>query len=121
MLDLSAILSPAAAPCAMFVVGAVLADNKTSAQPLPAIYMSVFKLLVFPVLVWFVLGAFDIEDNWRMAASLGAAMPAAAVLTVVAEDQDTLPGQASMAVLLSTLISVVTIAAWLVLISASES
>lgn len=116
VLDLSALLSQAAAPCAMFVVGAVLAGRRTSAQMGPVLMMSAFKLALFPLTVWFVLGAFDIEHSWRAAASLGAAMPVAALLSVVADQYDVWPGPASMTVLLSTIVSVVTIAIALTLV-----
>ncbi len=109
IVELSALLSKAAAPCAMFVVGAVLADKKTSSSPFEAIYMTVFKLLAFPIIVWTTIGFLGVEDEWRMAATLGAAMPAAAVLTVVADEHDVLPSQASMAVLISTILSILTI------------
>lgn len=109
VLDLSNLLSQAAGPCAMFVVGAALAGNRTGSYPWEALYMTAMKLLGFPAVVWGMLGLFHIQPNWRMAATMAAAMPVAAVLTVVAEDNDILPGQTSMAILISTLLSVLTV------------
>lgn len=116
VLELSGLLSRAAAPCAMFVVGAVLAGGRTAAHPLPALVMSLIKLAVFPLVVWTVLSGFGIGGVWLQAAVLGAAMPVAAVVTILAEQHDVLPAQASMAVLISTLASAATIAVALTLV-----
>ncbi len=106
---LTLILSQAAAPCAMFVVGAALATARAASHPAEAIFISLYKLAAYPAIVWGILGFAGIDGDWRVAATLGAAMPAAAVLSVIAGEHDIQSGQVSMAVLISTILSLFTL------------
>ncbi|WP_417455178.1 AEC family transporter [Kiloniella sp.] len=92
-----------AGPCAMFIVGTSLVGRKISAKPYEAGLISVFKLCIAPFIVFMVMTGFNVSPAWIMAATLGAAMPCAAVLGVVAEEYKVMPFQASTAVVLTTL------------------
>ncbi len=109
------LLGRTAGPCAMFALGAVLAGRplkitigdgiKTAAV------ISVFKLGVHPAVMWVAMTAFGVSAEWRLAATLGAAMPAAAAIFVIAQEYKTMPVRASTGVLVSTAISMVTLTA----------
>ena len=102
-------LGKAAGPCAMFIVGTALYGRKVSHRPIAAFYMSAFKLLAMPMVVYFFMSLLNVTPMWIIAATLGASMPCAAVLGVIAEEHNALPQQASAAVLLTTIFSVATI------------
>ncbi len=102
-------LGSAAGPCAMFIVGTALYGRKVSQRPIPALYMSIIKLLIMPFVVYLLMSIMQVHPTWVMAATLGAAMPCAAVLGVIAEEYKANPHQASTAVLLTTACSVATL------------
>jgi len=102
-------LGKAAGPCAMFIVGTSLYGRKINHNPVSAVYMSTFKLLIMPFAVYFLMTLLSVNPDWVIAATLGAAMPCAAVLGVIAEDHQAMPQQASTAVLITTVLSVLTI------------
>lgn len=96
-------IGSAAGPCAMFIVGTSLVGRKISAKPYEAGFISLFKLCIAPFIVFMVMTSFNVSSTWVMAATLGAAMPCAAVLGVVAEEYKVMPFQASTAVVLTTI------------------
>lgn|GEM_PF-2805032 len=104
-----ALLSSAAGPCAMFIVGTALFGRGITQQPFAAIYISTIKLAVMPFVVFLIMSMFQVNSMWVLIATLGSAMPCAAVLGVMAEEYKTLSHQASTAVLLTTVLSVVTL------------
>lgn len=99
------LLGSAAGPCAMFIVGVSLVGRKISAKPYEAGVMSFFKLCITPLFVFTLMTIFNISPDWIMAATLGAAMPCASVLGVIAEEYKTMPFQASSAVVITTLLA----------------
>lgn len=110
------LLGRAAGPAAMFTLGAVLAGRPLSEGMGEAAYASVFKLAVYPLAMWGAMTAFGIGADWRLAATLGAAMPMATVLFVIAQQYDVMPQRMSTAVLASTVVSmasVTALASWL--------
>ncbi|MEM5527908.1 AEC family transporter [Gammaproteobacteria bacterium AS21] len=103
------LLSSAAGPCAMFIVGSALFGRSITQNPFAAIYISTVKLAIMPFVVFLMMTLFQVNSVWVLIATLGAAMPCAAVLGVMAEEYKTLSHQASTAVLLTTVISVVSL------------
>ena len=103
------LLSSAAGPCAMFIVGTALFGRSITQNPFAAIYMSAVKLAIMPFVVFLMMTMFQVNPQWVFIATLGSAMPCAAVLGVMAEEYKTLSHQASTAVLLTTMVSVVTL------------
>lgn len=102
-------LGTAAGPCAMFIVGTALYGRKISQKPIAAVYISTVKLIIMPFAVYLFMNVLSVNPEWIIAATLGAAMPCAVVLGVIAEEHKTLPQQASTAVLVTTIFSVLTI------------
>jgi len=103
------LLGQAAAPAAMFALGAVLAGRPIADGLGEASWMSVFKLAVHPLIMWGAMTAFGVSDAWRLVATLGAATPVAAALFVIAQEHDAMPARASTAVLMSTAVSLISL------------
>lgn len=114
----SDLLGSAAGPCALFALGATLVGRPLSAGIAETSYMSAFKLLVHPAAMWFATTqVFDVDPLWATVAILGASLPVAANVFIVARQYDTYLGRASSAVLLSTIVSMFTVSTLLVLLS----
>ena len=97
-------------------LGAVLAGRPMSEGKGDVALMAVFKLTLHPLVTWWVMTAFGVGVDWRLAATLGAATPVAAALFVIAQEHDAVPVRASTAVLVSTVLSMLTLPvliAWL--------
>lgn len=103
------LLGQAAAPAAMFALGAVLAGRPISDGAGEAALVSVLKLGVHPLVMWGAMTVFGVDAEWRLIATLGAATPVAAALFVIAQEHDTMPLRVSTAVLMSTAVSLITL------------
>jgi predicted permease len=110
-------LQNAAAPCALFVLGVTVA-----LRPLPKLALDVpaivpVKLVLHPLIVFFVLAWFGpFSAPWTYAAVLMAALPPALNVFVLARQYDVWVEEASGSVLVGTLVSVVTLTSvmWLI-------
>ena len=102
------ILGQSAGPVAMFTLGAVLAGRPIAEGVGEAVFLSLFKLLGFPIVVWWAMTWFGVGEEWRLAATLGAATPIAAALFVIAQEYNAMPARASTAVILSTALAIIT-------------
>lgn len=110
-------LGAAAGPAALFALGATLADKPTSSDWAPVAVMVVLKLIVHPLAVWLLLGQLlGLRAELLAVAVTLAAMPIASNVFVIAEQYRTLPRRASTAILLSTALGVLTVAAVLELL-----
>ncbi len=108
------LLGRAAGPCALFALGATLAGFPISTGIGEVSYMTFFKLLVHPAAIWFATTRlFDVDPLWASVAILGASLPVAANVFIVARQYDTYVERTSSAILVSTAISVVTVSALL--------
>jgi malonate transporter len=104
------LLGGAAGPCALFALGATLAGQSISSGIGEVSYMTFFKLLVHPTAMWFTTTRlFDLDPLWATVAVLGASLPVAANVFIIARQYDTYVDRTSSAVLVSTIISVVTV------------
>lgn len=116
--NFTALLGDAAGPCALFALGATLAGFPISTGIGEVSYMTLFKLLVHPTAMWFATThLFDVEPLWATVAILGAALPVAANVFIIARQYDTYVERVSSAILVSTAISVVTVSALLTFLS----
>ncbi len=109
------LLGSAAGPCAMFGLGAVLAGRPITGGLGMVAYMTIAKLVVHPIVIAGAMAAFGIAAPWSTAAVLAAGMPIAATLFVIGRQYDVYPERASTAVLVSTVLSVLTLTALLLL------
>ncbi len=111
------LLGSAAGPCALFALGATLAAFPLSTGLRQTSYMSAFKLLVHPALMWLAMTQlFTIDPLWASVAILGASLPIAANVFILARQYDTHLERASSAILLSTAISVITVSTLLTIL-----
>ncbi len=110
-------LQNAAAPCALFTLGVVVALRPHDRVPWEVPFLAAIKLTIHPAilvaLLW-LLGPF--APAWASTAVLMAALPPALNVFVLAQQYDRWVAQASGAVLFGTLVSVVSLTAvlWLV-------
>ncbi len=108
------LLGRSAGPCALFALGATLAGFPISTGIGEVSYMTFFKLLIHPAAIWFATTRiFAVDPLWATVATLGAALPVAANVFIVAKQYDTYVERVSSAILISTAISVVTVSALL--------
>ena len=103
------ILGAAATPCALFAIGASLAD-KSAERVEVAVWLSFAKLILHPVAVaisvWFV---FDVNDFAASVMIAAAALPVAGNVYILARQYGVAPARVSSAILISTVFSVVTV------------
>jgi hypothetical protein len=110
-------LQNAAAPCALFTLGVTVALRPLKAMPWEVPFLVAVKLVLHPVLVFLLLSLFGPFDQaWVYTAVLMAALPPALNVFVFARQYDSWVEQASSAVLIGTLVSVVTLTSvmWMV-------
>ena len=110
-------LQNAAAPCALFTLGVTVALRPLKKMPWEVPFLVVIKLVLHPLLVFLLLSLFGpFEQSWIYTAVLMAALPPALNVFVFAQQYDTWVEQASGAVLIGTLISVLTLTSvmWMV-------
>jgi malonate transporter len=110
-------LQNAAAPCALFALGVTVALRPLQKTPWEVPPLAAVKLVMHPVLVFVLLSFFGPFDQvWVDTAVLMAALPPALNVFVFARQYDAWVEQASSAVLIGTLLSVVTLTSvmWMV-------
>lgn len=110
-------LQNASAPCALFTLGVTVALRPLKKIPWEVPFLVVVKLMLHPVIIFIMLSLFGpFDQTWIFAAMLMASLPPALNVFVFARQYDTWVEQASSAVLVGTLISVVTLTSvmWLV-------
>jgi malonate transporter and related proteins len=112
------LLASAAGPCALFALGATLAGFPISEGMGEISYMTFFKLLVHPAAMYLTTTLlFDVDPLWATVAVLGASLPVAANVFIIARQYDTYVERTSSAILVSTIVSVVTVSALLAVLS----
>ena len=106
------LLGTAAAPCALFALGSSLGDDGFSSIKGQAFTISVLKLVVHPLLVWFTMfHLFSIDADWGKAAVVAAAMPVAVTAFVLAQQFNTYTARCSASILVSTALSIASLSA----------
>ena len=111
------LLAGTAGPCALFALGATLAGRPVAGGAAEIGYMTFFKLLVHPAALLLATAViFKVDPLWTMAALLGASLPVAANVFIVARQYDVYVARASGAVLVSTAVSIVTVSALLLVL-----
>ena len=113
------LLAAAAAPCALFAMGITAALQPLRSVPFELGYLLPIKLIVHPVLMWIALTTFgDFEPVWVYSAVLLAALPSATNVYVIAQQYGYWRERASSTVAVSTLLSILTVTAFLYLANA---
>lgn len=104
------LLAAAAAPCALFTMGVTAALRPLKRVPVELSWLVPIKLLVHPALVYGLLTWFGpFEPIYVQTAVLLAALPAATNVFVLAQHYNTWQERASSAVVVSTLLAMVSV------------
>jgi malonate transporter and related proteins len=107
-------LSGAAAPCALFLLGVTVALRPLGRVPAEMPTLVSIKLVLHPLLVWLLLSGFgNFDPTWTYAAVLMAALPPALNIFVISTQYDIGVERASACILVGTLVSMVTLTAFL--------
>jgi malonate transporter len=107
------LLASAAAPCALFVLGATLVGRPLSSGFPELALMSACKLLLHPALVLLLATLLSLDPLLRAVAVVEAGLPIAANVFVMARGYNVYVERASSAILLTTIIAVFTVSALL--------
>ena len=105
-------LAGAAAPSALFALGISLAGERLSESRNEVLFLSLFKLILFPVLV---AGLFllwpdkGLDPVWVQVAILASCLPIAANVFAMAEFYNAYSGRTASAIMLSTICASVTV------------
>jgi malonate transporter and related proteins len=111
-------LKNAAAPCALFTMGVTVALRPLKSVPIELPALLAIKLIVHPLLVWLILSWIgNFSREWLFTAVLMAALPPALNVFVIANQYRVYVERASAAILLGTMLSVVTVTTLLYLIT----
>jgi len=109
------LMGAAAGPCALFAIGLFLASRSLKADMVEVGWISALKLLAQPVLTWALTETlFPMDPFWTGSAIILAALPTGALTFVVAQQYQIYVDRTSSAILVSTVLSVVTLSALLV-------
>jgi malonate transporter len=112
------LLGAAAGPCALFALGATLAGRSVAGGAAEIGYMTALKLFVHPAALLLTAAViFDVGPLWTSAALLGASLPIAANVFIVARQYDVYVTRASGAVLVSTAVSMATVSTLLLVLT----
>ncbi len=102
-------LGAAATPCALFAIGASLAD-KSAERIAVAAWLSFGKLVLHPAAVAVaVFWVFDVDPYVASVMVAGASLPVAGNIYILAKHYNVAPQRVSASILLSTVVSVVTV------------
>ena len=110
-------LSGAFGPCALFAAGLFMGSRKVQADSKEVTWLVVVKLLVQPLITWWLAyQVFSLSGIWAAAAVIQAALPTGVPVFVVAQRYGTYVERSSAAVVISTALSVLTLSALLILL-----
>ncbi len=111
------LLGMTAGPCAMFVVGQTLAQQKLYPKKIiktiPACF---FKLIVVPIITLAFLLLFNIDPFWGAAGLLLNSMPVAVTVYIIAQKYNVYSEEASTEIIISTIASFFTLSALILII-----
>ena len=113
------LLGASASPCALVATGLFLAQRQESTSPVIAIELVVFKLVIQPLIVWYL--AFQVVTMpplWAKSAVILSALPTGTGPFMLAELYDKGGGIASRTIFLSTVLGIVTLSICLTILQA---
>jgi malonate transporter and related proteins len=111
------LLGGTAGPCALFALGATLAGRKVAGGTAEISFMTFMKLVVHPAALLLATTVFfDVQPLWATAALLGAALPIAANVFIVARQYDVYVVRTSSAILVSTAVSMISVSILLIIL-----
>ncbi|HEY7607874.1 MAG TPA: AEC family transporter [Alphaproteobacteria bacterium] len=109
-------LAAAASPCALFALGLFMVGKPITRGLSEVSWLAFAKLILHPLAAWLIaVYLFALPDDTVRALVLVAAMPTGALVFVVAQRYNVFVQRGSAAVLVSTIISILTISALMIL------
>lgn len=104
------LLGTAAAPCALFALGASLTNYKVAGNISESISIVVLKLFLHPLLVWgLAYHVFALDPMWAAIATITAALPTGANVFIYSRSYGIYVARATSATLISTGISIISV------------
>lgn len=111
------LLGAAAGPCALFALGLFLVGRRFAEQPAELAWITILKLVVQPAITWVLaVPILHMDPVWASAAVLLAALPTGALVFTLAQTYGVYVERASAATLVTTVVSIVTLSAVLLLL-----
>lgn len=104
-------LGQAAAPSALFALGVALASRNADERRGELAFLTVGKLAIHPGNVALFVTLFAVDDAWAKVGVLFAALPIANTVFVLADEFDTYAVRTSAAILVTTLVSILSLSA----------
>lgn len=104
------LLAASAGPCALFAMGLFMVGRSFTAGAGEISVLVVLKLILHPLLAaWLAFGVMDMDPVWAASAVIMAALPTGALVFVLAQRYNIYTQRSTAAIMISTVVSVVTI------------
>lgn len=115
------LLGAAAGPAALFAIGLFLASQSLNAlmggrRAIEVVWLLLLKLVVQPLVTWWIARQVGLDQFWTASAVILSALPTGALIFVLARQYGVYVERASAVILASTVVSVVTLSAIMVLL-----
>lgn len=111
-------LAPSAAPVALFALGISLYGLEVKQVGFDLIWLTVVKLLLHPLATWGLAVMIGLNPFWAASAVLLAALPTGAMVFVLAQQYQTRVTLSSATIMVTTLVSVISLALLLPVVKA---
>jgi malonate transporter and related proteins len=114
------LLAASAGPCALFAVGLFIASRPLATlvrggKAVESAWLVAIKLIVHPLATWLIAVALEMDAFWTASAVILAALPTGALAFVVAQQYRVYVERTSAVILASTVLSLITLSAVVVL------
>jgi predicted permease len=111
------ILGAAAPPCALFAIGLFMVGRTMTAGAREVAWLAALKLAIHPLATWLLATqVVRLDPQWTRAAVILAALPTGSLVFVLAQQYGVYTQRATSAILLSTLVSILTLSALFLLL-----
>ena len=102
-------------PLALYTLGAqIAATGSMRVEALPQIIIGILKLLIAPVLTWYLCQALGVPPDVTHVVVVAAATPVGVLITIFAAEFKTEPEFISTATVITTALSPLTVTAWII-------
>jgi predicted permease len=115
------LLGAAAGPAALFAIGLFLASQSLNAlmggrRAIEVVWLLLLKLIVQPLVTWWIAHLVGLDPFWTASAVILSALPTGALIFVLAQQYGVYVQRASAVILASTVVSVVTLSAFMIVL-----
>lgn len=106
------ILGASAGPCALFAIGLFMVGKSPTAGMTEVSWLVFLKLLIQPLITWWLaFHVFTMDPIWAAGALIQSALPTGALVFVLAQQYDIYVQRSTAAIMVSTVVSIVTLSA----------